>query len=426
MKRWTEVVVVGLIVGLGIVVGSLSNAHPVHAANACPPGTIPVEVWDGVKQVMKVICEAPGVTRTPIPTGTPTRSTSDGTPTPRPTSTGESTPPAANSTVSPTPDPQPTLLPGTPLFGLPAGLPSSWQWLGCTSSVTCPVNQAHSCWGMPGGRPLFCSSRCDCQVGPARVPTPIGEPPPHGGSLPDPQPPGFNGFWKQVQAQVGTPIVKYHPYPSGLVNTQTSFWVDNTTPLYAPSAAGSTLTISAWANPQGDPSVTWRNYRLSLRWRLRTDDPFIWNFADSSPNVVGGFGQAGAVHHVYQQSSYGQPQNGPHDPNTARTYPNQTPAFPVTVTTFWTAEWQVAYDQDRVVDDSHCVSPGDPSATDHSATCPGAGLNHHSGTRHVITHVGPTPWQEIDLRQLGNPTSDDAQTTTLPTSIVQLQSILTH
>jgi hypothetical protein len=251
-------------------------------------------------------------------------------------------------------------------------------------------------------------------------------PPSHGGSLPDPRPPGFDGFWKQVQAQVGTPVAKYQPYPSGLVNTDTSFWVDNTTPLFAPSEAGANLSIGSWSNPQGDPKVTWRNYRLSLHWRLRTDDPFGWDFADGSVPAIGSFGQTGAVHHVYQQSSYGQTVNGPHDPNTANTYPDQTPAFQVTITTFWTAEWQVDYDQDRVVDDSHCVSPGDPSATDHSPACPGVGANHHTGTRIVTSHVGPTGWQQIDLRQLGNPISDDQQTTTLPASIVQLQSVLVH
>jgi hypothetical protein len=184
------------------------------------------------------------------------------------------------------------------------------------------------------------------------------------------------------------------------------------------------LTIGAWANPQGDSTVTWRNYRLSLHWRLRTEDPFVWDLADGSPPAIGGFGQAGAVHHVYQQSSYGQAQNGPHDPNTANSHPNQTPAFQVTITTFWTAEWRVEYDEDRVVDDSHCVDPGDPSATDHSPVCPGLGPNHHSGTRHDVSHHGPTDWQEIDLRQLGNALSDDRQTTTLPTSIVQIQSII--
>lgn len=249
-------------------------------------------------------------------------------------------------------------------------------------------------------------------------------PPPHGGSLPDPLPPGFPGFWKDVQAQVGTPVAKYHPYPSGLVNTDTSFWVDDATPRFAPSESGAILTVGAWTNPTGDPRVTWRSYRLSLRWRLRTDDPFVWDFADGSAKAVGAFGQNGAVHHVYQRSSFGQPVNGPHDPNTAQTNPNQTPAFQVTITTYWTAEWRIEYDEDRIVDDSHCVTPGDPSATDHAAGCPGVGLNHHRGIRHVISHIGPTGWQEIDLRQLGNPISDDAQTTTLPTSIVQLQSIL--
>jgi hypothetical protein len=184
------------------------------------------------------------------------------------------------------------------------------------------------------------------------------------------------------------------------------------------------LTIGAWANPQGDSTVTWRDYRLSLHWRLRTDDPFVWDDADGSAKAVGGFGQAGAVHHVYQQSSYGQPQTGPHDPNTAGTSPNQTPAFQVTITTYWTAEWRVAYDVDKVVDDSYCVGPGDPGATDHAPGCPGDGPNHHSGIRHEFSHVGPTGWQQIDLRQLGGATSDAVQTTTLPTSIVQLQSIL--
>jgi hypothetical protein len=229
---------------------------------------------------------------------------------------------------------------------------------------------------------------------------------------------------KRVQAQVATPVAKYHPYPSGLVNTDTSFWIDDTTPLFAPSESGAVLTIGSWSNPQGDPAVTWRNYHLFLRWQLRTDAPFVWDFADGSPQAIGSFGQVGAVRHVYQQSSYGQPENGPHDPNTAQSYPNQTPAFQVTITTFWTAEWQVEYDELRVVDDSHCVGPGDPGATDHSPGCPGAGPNHHSGTRTVTAHVGPTGWQPIDLRQLGNPISDDRQTTILPASIVQLQSIL--
>jgi hypothetical protein len=221
-------------------------------------------------------------------------------------------------------------------------------------------------------------------------------------------------------------VAKYHPYPSGLVNTDTSFWIDDATPLFAPSESGAQLTIGAWSNPQGDSSVTWRNYRLSLHWRLRTDDPFVWDFADGSPKGIGGFGQAGAVHHLYQQSSYGQPVNGPHDPNAGPTYPDQSPAFPVAITTYWTAEWRVEYDVDKVVDDSHCVAPGDPSATDHSPACAGIGPNHHSGTRHDVSHVGPTGWQPIDLRQLGGALSDDAQTTTLPTSILQLQSILVH
>jgi hypothetical protein len=221
-------------------------------------------------------------------------------------------------------------------------------------------------------------------------------------------------------------VAKYHPYPSGLVNTDTSFWVDDSTPLFAPSESGAVLSIGAWSNPRGDSSVTWRNYRLSLHWRLRTDAPFVWDLADGSRPTIGGFGQASAVHHTYQQSSYGQTVNGPHDPNTAPTYSGQTPAFQVTITTYWTAEWQVEYDEDHVVDESHCVGPGDPSATDHAPGCPGLGPNHHSGTRHDVADHGPSGWQPIDLRQLGNAISDDQQTTTLPTSIVQVQSVIVH
>lgn len=267
-----------------------------------------------------------------------------------------------------------------------------------------------------------CSVACDCQAAVAPAPRPANG----GGSLPNPQPPGFDGFWRQVRAKAGQPVLKYKPFPSGLVNTETQFYVADETPRFAPSEAGDTMGIGNWQNPTGDPNVRWQNYRLSIHWRLDVDQPFAWSFADGTSPALGGFGQAAVVKHRYEQSSYGQPVNGPHDPKTTDKYPGATPAFQVTVTSIWLAEFQTDYDEVRTVDDSYCVAPGSLGATDHSDSCAGAGPNHHSGTREVVSHVGPSGWQLIDLRLLGHPTSYFEQTTTLPTSVLQIQSILTR